>query len=147
MIQIGVKVTGLDQWDRTVDRIVGQYEKAIEEALVETGMLIEGHAKRSIQEGPKTGRVYRRGNRTHQASAPGEAPATDTGTLVSSITYSVDKQGLSVRVGTNLDIGLFLEMGTVRIEARPWLQPALDQQSKNIQKTFERKLGNAIKGR
>src|SRR5262245_62766200 len=34
---------------------------------------------------PKSGRVYKRGNRTHTASAPGEAPAIDTGFLANSI--------------------------------------------------------------
>jgi hypothetical protein len=37
--------------------------------------------------GQKSGRVYKIGkNRTHQASAPGQAPAVLTGTLRSSIT-------------------------------------------------------------
>lgn len=34
---------------------------------------------------PHSGRIYTRGNVQHQASAPGEAPAIDTGALVNSI--------------------------------------------------------------
>ena len=48
-----------------------------------------GEAIKSIMQGPKTGRIYEKYNprRTHRASAPGQAPASDTGNLVSQIHY------------------------------------------------------------
>jgi hypothetical protein len=51
-----------------------------------TAFEIEGDVKRRIMSGSKTGRIYLRGKRRrrHQASAPGESPATDTGALASS---------------------------------------------------------------
>ncbi len=47
--------------------------------------------------GPKSGRVYRRKSVVHRASAPGEAPAIDTGILRFSIAVKIGDSGLSDR--------------------------------------------------
>lgn len=81
---------------------------------------------------PGTGRTYRTGyktepHRTHQASAPGDAPAVNTGRLRQSIT-AVQIKPLHWRVGTNVDYALFLEFGTRRMAPRPFLRPAADRE-------------------
>lgn len=83
-------------------------------------------AKR-ITAGPGHGRTYIRRGRVHVASAPGEPFATDTGRLRSSITsdLGVDEQGLVARVGSDVEYAPFVELGTSRMEARPFLRPAL----------------------
>lgn len=69
-----------------------------------------------------TGRQYGR----HRASAPGEAPAVDTGRLRQSI--SAVKVGPGYwQVGTNLDFAPMLEFGNRFIRARPAFRPALDK--------------------
>lgn len=74
---------------------------------------------------PGTGRTYGK----HVASAPGQPPSPDFGTLRSSVSWEVakDAKGLVGRVGTNLEYGKHLELGTKRIAARPFLRPALDE--------------------
>ncbi|MCA9762957.1 MAG: hypothetical protein KC544_07510 [Gemmatimonadetes bacterium] len=75
--------------------------------------------------------VADRGNRGgvfHQASAPGEPPAADTGELRASIEVQVEP-GLA-RVGTSLLKGRALERGFVTkqggvVAPRPWMFPAL----------------------
>ena len=57
-------------------------------------------------------------------SEPGEPPHKQTGTLQRSITWEWAGP-LSVRVGTNLKYGRWLELGTKLIAARPWLRRAL----------------------
>lgn len=75
---------------------------------------------------PGTGRRYKRGNRTHTASAPGKSPAVDTGRLRQSI--GVQKVGEGhYRVGTNVEYAPYLEFGTRRMAARPFMRPALEQ--------------------
>lgn len=84
-------------------------------------------AKDSIRSGAKTGRIYARKNpdRVVQASAPGEAPADDTGNLADSITFQLfNTSGLVGYVGTNLFYGYDLEFGTANIAPRPFLYPA-----------------------
>ena len=55
-----------------------------------------------ILTGPRTGRIYRRGGVVHQASAPGEAPASDTGELRQSIVSVVSDttNGSKAQIGT-----------------------------------------------
>lgn len=54
--------------------------------------------------------------------------AVDTGRLRSSITMEMGKDGDDVvaRVGTNVHYAPYLEFGTRRMTARPFLRPALD---------------------
>lgn len=48
----------------------------------------------------------------------------DTGRLRNSISHSVDTGGKSVYIGTNVEYGIYVEMGTRRMPARPYLKPA-----------------------
>lgn len=59
-------------------------------------------------------------------SAPGEPPHKQTGRLRASVAYEVDDASLEARVGTNVEYGKYLELGTKRgIAPRPWLRRAL----------------------
>src|SRR3712207_4912965 len=58
-------------------------------------------------------------------SRPGEPPRAETGTLMKSIFYHVDPDENRAIVGTTLDYGAWLEVGTKRIKPRPYLLPAL----------------------
>lgn len=75
------------------------------------------------------GRTYRLSNptRVHRASAPGQPPATDLGMLAASITWALgrDAKGLFAVVGSGLRKARWLELGTRRMAARPFLRPAL----------------------
>jgi HK97 gp10 family phage protein len=60
-------------------------------------------------------------------SAPGEPPHKQTGHLRRSVAHDVDKGTLSARVGTNVKYGRWLELGTSKMAARPWLRRALNE--------------------
>jgi HK97 gp10 family phage protein len=75
---------------------------------------------------------YKPYRRTHQASAPGQPPASDIGNLASHITYSTSRRGLEGRVGTNVVYGKFLEFGTKNMAARPWLWPAYEARKRGV---------------
>ena len=77
-----------------------------------------------IQTGDKSGTVYVRGGVEHQASAPEEAPATDTGNLIASMIVR-ENSPLSSSVVVGADYGLYLETGTARMSPRPFMSPAL----------------------
>lgn len=86
---------------------------------------------------------------SHTASAPGEAPARDDGTLASSIASMV--RGGTLKpivgfVGTNLIYGLFLELGTEGpaatggMEPRPWLMPTVRENRDELTRIITRGL-------
>lgn len=89
-------------------------------------MNIQARAVASMEE-PKTGRVYHvpglAGTRFHTASAPGEAPAVLFGTLHTSVQSSFPRETLGV-IWTPDEKAPYLEYGTSRMAARPWLTPA-----------------------
>lgn len=74
---------------------------------------------------PKSGKSYKRGKKTHVASSPGEAPASDSSNLITSIMpIPID----DLRGEINLAVhGLFLEFGTEHIAPRPFIVPSLEQ--------------------
>jgi hypothetical protein len=129
-----------------VNRALRQYgDKAageISKAINATAIQIMNDVKRAIQGPPKTGTVYTRGNITHRASAPGEAPATDTGALVSSIAYRMERP-LSAMVSSRLAYSTYLEFGTrgtngaPRIRPRPSWVPAVQKNTPLMAKLVE----------
>lgn len=91
--------------------------------LQAVGLLIVGSIKGKIsQEG--TGLLYG----SHRASAPGQPPASDTGTLLRSIDITrVNKTpiGLSIRVVANTEYAAGLELGTEKMAERPYMATTL----------------------
>lgn len=65
-------------------KITAQMEKNVSAVVRTAALRIEAEAKVSMS-GPKHGVLYKRGKKSHRASAPGEAPAVDTGKLKNSI--------------------------------------------------------------
>ena len=93
--------------------------------LLTAATRVENSASSSILSGNKTGIVYTRGGVAHQASAPGEPPASDTGTLARSFNIIPNPGLLRVVVNNNAAYAAALEYGTRKMEPRPFLRPAL----------------------
>lgn len=111
----------------------------ITRVMRQAGLVLENEAAQSIIDPPKTGRIYKskhRKGRMHQASAPGENPAADSGRLHQSITTVVvqnDDSAIVVQTAANTPYATRLEYGgshtapngaTVHIEPRPYMRPA-----------------------
>ena len=111
-IRAEIKVTGTDK---------KEIRKFIEEILEG----IEAQMKLSMTE-TKTGKLYKRGSVIHQASAPGQAPAVDTGFLGNSIQTKMisDTHG---EITISADYAEFLEEGTsTGLAPRPFVEPAIE---------------------
>lgn len=87
---------------------------------------------------PHTGRLYQRRSITHQASAPGEAPAIDTGALVNSIEVR-QSSPLASSVQSNQPQALALELGRpeANLEPRPAWIPAAERSVRRINKRLK----------
>lgn len=135
---VTITLSGGKELQAALRTMQGALAAEVGKAVVGTALELQGDVKKRISRGPASGRVYRKSNptRTHQASAPGEAPATDTGRLVNSIFFEVNGQ-LSATVGSRLVYALWLEYGTSKMAARPYFRPAVEAMRAKFQKRLE----------
>ena len=133
-----VSLTGDKEMKKAFRAFSVKSSDALERAMNISAQTIRTQAIRLISKGARSGVKYTRylPYRTGIASAQGEPPKSDTGRLVSSIDATIDSDGLGATVGTNLDYGLFLEVGTSKMRARPWLTPAFELMRPSIIKRF-----------
>ena len=99
-----------------------------------------------IMDGKKTGRIYRRRGVEHQASAPGEAPASDTGRLVQSAHSEFDPADLSGEAIWSTEYAKPLEYGTAKMAPRPYARPALANKKDEIVSGIEGEIAAVLKG-
>jgi hypothetical protein len=78
------------------NKVVLLHRKNIKKAFHNYGSDITKELKRVIETGPRTGRVYIVKGIAHQASAPGEPPANQTGKLADSFNYKARMMELIV---------------------------------------------------
>ena len=116
----------------------------VDRAVVATAIELRGDVVKRIQRGPATGRTYVRGQVSHQASAPGESPATDTGRLANSVTFDKVAQ-MSATVGSDLVYAAVLEFGSDRIDPRPAWVPAVEAITPKYIARLERALEEAFR--
>ena len=111
---------------------------AVRRALGKLAALVEAEAKKSM-EGQKSGAFYG----DHQASAPGEAPAVDTGNLKNSIVAEPVGDGTrNWMVSVGAEYAAYLELGTVDIEPRPYMRPAAEEANQQIEDVFNEEFRN-----
>jgi HK97 gp10 family phage protein len=138
-------VRGADKLMRQLKALPISARSGVGSALASSVIILDAYAKQKIQGGGRSGRTYRRRSVTHQASAPGEFPKTDSGQLVSSLFFRVGADKLSAFFGTKLAYGRYLEFGTSRMAARPWLRPTLRANSDVIIKRVRDAVKEAIR--
>lgn len=126
--------------------------KANISAMKKSALVLERYIKISLSK-PGMGRKYKRGKKTHRASSPMQVPALDLGVLMSSVGSDVTQKGDKIlgevgtdidammshhqfAIGTDVNYGLYLELGTVNMKPRPWLRPALKKNETKINGIF-----------
>jgi len=143
-MNIKFQFTGVEKAVEALDKVKEDLERDMQEVLLGGGQLIRGEAIRSIQTGAKSGKTYKRYNptRTHKASAPGEAPASDTGFLVSNIRVKDQKDFVEVR--SEASYSKFLEYGTSKMLARPFMFPASEKSKPKIAEILFQKIKQSL---
>ena len=149
---MSITVTGDKELNRKLNKLGFKMMQAIDAGVFITAQDVRTDAIKSIQS-QSTGRVVQRsrqggGTYTHVASNEGQAPNTDTGKLVASIAVEKQKEA-DYLVGSNLEYASFLEFGTSKTGARPWLEPAMRKNigelNKNISKAADLTIKKASK--
>lgn len=95
---------------------LGEFQDALprqlEAALEEIGLVAEGYAKRLCP--------------------------VDTGRLRNSISHTYDASERSAYIGSNVEYAPYVEMGTTRTRAQPYLRPAVEN-NKDVYKSIAEK--------
>jgi hypothetical protein len=142
---VNIQVNGVAEVQAAIRAFGERVEKGVSDAINATALETLTDVRKAIQGPPKTGNLYPRGkggDKVHQASAPGEAPATDTGALVSS-TFFTKVNDLTVAIGSRLEYAFHLEFGTRKMEARPSWVPAAEKNIPRLEKRIRRVIAEA----
>ena len=124
--QLSMEIRGLDEFMRRLASLsTVTRDETIGTALLAGALVLKGYARAAIANPPKSGKIYKHGKVAHQASAPGEAPATDIGQLYDS--FSTKRDGAEARVDVHSEYAEALEFGSSKMAARPYLRPAMDE--------------------
>lgn len=108
-----------------------EHRKHIEDCFKVHGKMVTAELKKVITTGTRTGRVYYRRGIAHQASAPGEAPASWTGRLANGFEYKAQRRSLVIGSTAfsdgNAPYPKYLDEGTSRMEARPYFVSTIER--------------------
>ena len=113
------------------DEILRLKNAAVLKAMQVISVKAEGNAKKEI-----TRKVYDVKQTPEQ-----EKRYKRTGRLRNSITGEYD--GNSAQVGTNVEYGPYVELGTSKMKERPFIKPAIAEHIDEYKEIFERILKNA----
>lgn len=98
-------------------QVIDGIDSAIGVALEEIGLLAESYAARKCP--------------------------VDTGNLRGSITHEVDAGDSAVYIGTNVEYAPYVELGTSRQKAQPFLRPAASGHGAQYRQVLEKALGGS----
>lgn len=126
-MSLTIRIEGEARLRARLRRGEAQAIAGVRRGLLAAALIVRNRAAELVAKGPKTGRIYRRGAVTHRASAPDQAPASDTGNLLRSIGH--EAQGLAAIIFAAAAYARALEFGTRTIAPRPFLRRALAERA------------------
>jgi len=133
-----IRIKPIKQTKRVIvamPREMMRHRQGIENGLYIVGDVVGNRVKQLIEQGPKTGRIYRFHGRDHQASAPSEPPANRSGRLVKSYNYNVHGP-FQMEVGESAPYAGFLEDGTGRMKPRLHMIRAINDTQGDVVRIF-----------
>jgi len=140
---VNVELLGLDSIKATFKDLTPEIAKSVRKQINAGALSIKRSAIKDIQKATY-GRVYRKGKgdgvstKIHIASTKGNSPNTDTGHLWKNIVVStgtgiITKEYFAL-VRSRAKYSNWLEDGTTKMAARPFMKPALNKNKDRIMK-------------
>ena len=125
------------------DTVFDSIEKACVNGVSDGGNIIYDEVLSLVLDTKKSGRVY---PGPHQASAPGEPFANETGNaLTQTKIHEGFDSGLTVYVAGHAQYAKELELGTSKMAARPVFRPALANKADDFVKAVHTEIAKVIK--
>lgn len=119
-------MSGIEVKEDNTDEVVSALSEAIEAALTEIGMTVETQAKALCPVG------------TPESTG---IPGYIGGTLRNSITFEIEDDEKAVYIGTNVEYGKYVELGTSKWDGKPFLRPAIEYSQGQIQAILNSRFG------
>ena len=125
---IDFNIRGMEEVQSFVKEFGDKGKKIINDQLYRITIRLRNDIRKSMHSTHRyPGRYYRVGKRRfHKPSAPGFPPAINTGNLVNRM-YIDFADGYSKLFFSNVKYAKWLEEGTKRMKARPFLKPGIDR--------------------
>ena len=123
----------MSDWDTSIERDIIRH---INENLAAAAIYLVNQIKAVLndtqpylQVTSKSGKVYIIGL---DPSLPGNPPKKRIGILQKSITWGQDKKEMTAEVGTAYEVGAHLELGTSKMQPRPYLRSTMDKEQAKV---------------
>lgn len=110
-------IDGVTVNEDNTEQVVDGIDSAIGVALEKIGLLAENYAAKKCP--------------------------VDTGNLRGSITYGVDTADNAVYIGTDVEYAPYVELGTSRQKAQPFLRPAASEHGAQYRRVLKNALGGS----
>lgn len=133
------------QYTDNSKKVLEEFDNALDRALIRIGLSAEGYAKKALtsQHAVDTGLLR---NSITFAISGGDANISGykankgggTGSYSGSVPNEKDK---AVYIGTNVEYASYVELGTVRTKAKPYLKPAATEHSTVYKRIIEEEMG------
>jgi HK97 gp10 family phage protein len=131
--------------EKSLKKAGSEIQKNVNKAIQRAASWVAADAVRGIQRGKHTGKTYKRRGVEHQASAPGEYPASDTGRLASSI--RINRGLLEADIGSDLAYAKYLEPDNGdggKMKPRPFLEPSYEKNKEQIDQIIDEAIKKAF---
>lgn len=141
-----MRITNKPKFDRNINDISKKTLRNIRSAVRISANDVRNEAITSITSNPRSGGETTRYNpkRTIRISKEGDPPASDTGFLASNIHLVMDGDQLGASVESRAEYSSFLEFGTRKMRARPFMQPALEKGKRKYKQLFRKAVKDGI---
>jgi len=114
-----------------LNKLIVKHQQNIKNSFANHGRRMSKLLQKTIKTGSRSGRVYTFRGQKYTASAPGEPPANRTGKLANSFGFQFNYDEMNVFstafTKKNKPYPLFLEGGTVKMDARPYFAVTLEK--------------------
>lgn len=148
-IMAGFKLKVINQkaFDARIRKQGSTTESNVKRVVNSIANHIRNIAVESILKNSRAGGVTTRYNpkRKIRVSKAGHPPASDTGYLASQIVVKIDGNQLGADIISNADYSEALEFGTLKMAARPFMQPAAEESRKKYQQQLTKAITSGLK--
>lgn len=128
------------------DALISKMKSAVSDGVEDATTEVYEEVLRLVQDTPKTGKIYKNRlhkNAVHQASAPNESYANETGNALKNTKTKVVKYTGTVTGA--YEYALALELGTQKMAPRPTIGRALLNKRKDLVKIISTPLSKVLR--